>query len=247
MDRNPFEFEITKRMISRYVKPGDTVLDIGGGPGRYSIWLAAQGCKVTLADLSDNCIKFAKTKASELNLPLTTICADAREIGAAVSETFDHVLLMGPLYHLLEESDRITAVNSAMTKLKSGGCLFASFITLFSQAIEVLENYPEVILTQDPTYTKYLKDNKSWAYSGNEGFTAAYFITQNEVMEFMSKYPLKRLHFFAQEGIISMKQRESTNWSEDVRNAWLDVAFALCELPELIGYAQHLMYIGQKL
>lgn len=65
MDRNPFEFEITKRMLSRYIQPGDSVLDIGGGPGRYSLWLAGRGCSVTLADLSDNCAAFAAQKARE--------------------------------------------------------------------------------------------------------------------------------------------------------------------------------------
>jgi ubiquinone/menaquinone biosynthesis C-methylase UbiE len=38
-DRHPYEFELTKRMLDRYIRPGDSVLDIGGGPGRYSIYL----------------------------------------------------------------------------------------------------------------------------------------------------------------------------------------------------------------
>ena len=65
LDRNPFEFAITKRMLSRYIKAGDTVLDIGGGPGRYSLWLAEQGCSVTLVDLSDSCVDFAKRKGDK--------------------------------------------------------------------------------------------------------------------------------------------------------------------------------------
>jgi hypothetical protein len=34
------EFLLTCRMLDRYIKPGDRVLDIGGGPGRYSLYLA---------------------------------------------------------------------------------------------------------------------------------------------------------------------------------------------------------------
>ena len=30
------EYLLTSRYIDRYVKPGEKVLDIGGGPGRYS-------------------------------------------------------------------------------------------------------------------------------------------------------------------------------------------------------------------
>lgn len=36
LDRHPFEFAITTRMMDRYIKAGDSILDIGGGPGRYS-------------------------------------------------------------------------------------------------------------------------------------------------------------------------------------------------------------------
>ena len=43
------EFLLTCRMLNRYIKPGDTILDIGGGPGRYSHYLAAKDCKVTLS------------------------------------------------------------------------------------------------------------------------------------------------------------------------------------------------------
>lgn len=48
-----FEFEIAKHYLKKYLR-GKTVLDIGGGPGRYSVWLAKQGYDVTLVDLSEN-------------------------------------------------------------------------------------------------------------------------------------------------------------------------------------------------
>ena len=34
LDQNPFEFELTTHMMDRYIRPGQTILDIGGGPGR---------------------------------------------------------------------------------------------------------------------------------------------------------------------------------------------------------------------
>ena len=59
-----FEFEITRHMMHRYLKKGK-VLDIGGGPGRYSIYLAGLGYDVTLVDLSDGNVAFARKKAEE--------------------------------------------------------------------------------------------------------------------------------------------------------------------------------------
>ena len=58
--RFPHEKYITTHMIDRYIRPGDTILDIGGGPGQYSIHYARQGHDVTLLDLSGGNVSFAK-------------------------------------------------------------------------------------------------------------------------------------------------------------------------------------------
>ena len=46
------EFLVTCRFLDKLILPGERVLDIGGGPGRYSIHLAGRGCAVTLLDLA---------------------------------------------------------------------------------------------------------------------------------------------------------------------------------------------------
>ena len=78
------EFLLTIRFIDRYIKPGDTVLDIGGGPGRYSLYLAEKGCNVTLFDLSFANVDFAQNKANELSLSLTAIQGDACYVDAVL-------------------------------------------------------------------------------------------------------------------------------------------------------------------
>ena len=70
LDRHKVEFELSKRYMNRYIKPNDKVLDLGGGPGKYSLYLAERGCDVTLADLSPKNVDFALKKAKELGLPL---------------------------------------------------------------------------------------------------------------------------------------------------------------------------------
>ena len=57
------ELFLTCRFLERYIKPGGRVLDIGGGPGRYALWLSQKGCDVTLLDLSPANVRFAREKA----------------------------------------------------------------------------------------------------------------------------------------------------------------------------------------
>jgi 2-polyprenyl-3-methyl-5-hydroxy-6-metoxy-1,4-benzoquinol methylase len=146
LDRNPHEFELTKRMISKYIKPGDTVLDIGGGPGRYSMWLAGLGCEVTLLDLAPENVKFAQSKAVESGLEIKAIAGNALEADQLINGKFDHVLVMGPMYHLLNEADRFTAMNVALSLLKSDGYVYVSFITLFSGVYEPLSGKARTLL-----------------------------------------------------------------------------------------------------
>lgn len=82
-DTHPSEFFITTKMMERLIRPGEHILDIGGGPGRYSIYFAQRGCDVTLLDLSEGNAAFAREKAAQMGLPLKTFVGDAREGGHA--------------------------------------------------------------------------------------------------------------------------------------------------------------------
>ena len=62
LEKHPFEFLLTTGMMERYVRPGDSVLDIGGGPGRYSIHFAQRGCRVVLAELSRGNVALARER-----------------------------------------------------------------------------------------------------------------------------------------------------------------------------------------
>lgn len=243
IDNRP-EFLITRRYIERYVKPGDKVLDIGGGPGRYALWLAERGCDVTLVDLSSENVRFAREKAAALGLPLVALVGDARAASEAVGGAFDCVLLMGPLYHLLEESDRVKAVNESLKRLKPGGVLFASFIALFAGMIYAMKFAPELILDEGENefYQTVLHDRN---FAG-QAFTQAFFINQKEVLPFMAQFALEKLHFFGQEGILSPCEAGIMEKPQAIVDAWIDMAVQLAEREALLSWAEHLMYVGRK-
>jgi 2-polyprenyl-3-methyl-5-hydroxy-6-metoxy-1,4-benzoquinol methylase len=243
-DRHPYEFELTKRKLNRYIRPGDNVLDIGGGPGRYSLYFAERGCKVTLLDLSDSNIALAEEKARESCLSIKTIVGNALEAHKLLDETYDHVLLMGPMYHLLDEADRISAVNSALSLLKTGGTLAVSFINMFAGVIFYMTRQPEGLLI--PEEQVYIDKVLSGGSFSGDAFTKAYFANQNSILPFMEQFHLRKLHLFGQEGILSPCSYTIMQQTEEVQKAWLDLAEKLSEKPEYFSYAEHLMYIGRK-
>jgi 2-polyprenyl-3-methyl-5-hydroxy-6-metoxy-1,4-benzoquinol methylase len=245
LERGYFEFEINKRYIDRYVKPGFRVLDVGGGPGRYSLHLASRGAEVTLYDLSNENIRFTKKKAAETGLHIGAVCGDARFLNENVEGMFDAILLMGPLYHLTGEADRARAVRACIQKLKPGGYLFAAFISILGGMIFAGRDAPESILweNEDVFYEKIIARED---FAGM-AFTQAFFITPKNILPFMGQFPLRKLHLVASEGVCAPFSDRILAQPPEVRDKWLALSLALCEREEFFAMTEHFLYVGQKL
>jgi len=247
------EFLLTTRMMDRYIKPGDSVLDIGGGPGRYSFYLAEKGCDVTLYDLSQENVNHVMKHSFETGIAVKAICGDAREVDAVIgnidsgnaeSKQFDHVLLMGPLYHLLEEEDRIKAVDAALSLLKPGGLLFATFISMDGGLVFMLRELPEQFINPDEErFLTPLVNGENYAGSA---FTQAFFINRHNLLPFMSQFGMEKLHLFGQEGVLAPNVHTFMEQSPEVKEGLLKISEKLYEKEEYLSWTEHLMYIGCK-
>lgn len=240
------EFRFTVRYMDRYIRPGHRVLDIGGGPGRYSHYLAARGAEITLLDLSPEHARFAREKAEEMGLNIRAIAGDARFADELADGEYDHVLLMGPLYHLLEEKDRVKCVEAAMKKLKSGGTLWAAFINMTGDLIFRLRNDPSSILIAEGPDAAFREKLRQGVEYAGEAFTDAYFTWPKRAVEFMSRFPLDMLHIFPQEGLLAQCEDKILAAGEAVTEAWLDMSEAMCEREEYWNWGEHLMIVGRK-
>ncbi len=77
MSRAPSPF--LAAMVKRLGLHAGTALDIGGGAGRNSIFLALQGFRVTDVDLSRVGLDLAQQRAQLAHVPLTTVAADINQ------------------------------------------------------------------------------------------------------------------------------------------------------------------------
>lgn len=246
LDRHKIEFEITKRYMDQYIT-GEAVkiFDIGGGPGRYSLYLAEQGHKVTLLDLSQKNIDIAKTKSKELGIELEDyIKGDALDLAAYPPEEYDVVLLMGPLYHLIRAEDRQKSLNEALRLLKKGGILITSFISNYAplqEAFTYLDLGEQKSDMED--LFRYLNDGEN---NDSNGFTTAYFTSIDEAQNLMAENGLKQLTFAGVETVIIGKEREITELPQEQFNQWIDFCFRLSQDKSLLGSSMHYLYVGEK-
>lgn len=101
------------------VRRGDTVLDLGCGPGLYSSRLSLHGINVTGIDISNNSINYAQQAATKQGLDITYICGSFFDID--YEEKFDSILqIYGELCTFCDEK-RDQLLNIIHKSLKDGG------------------------------------------------------------------------------------------------------------------------------
>ncbi|MFW6029208.1 MAG: class I SAM-dependent methyltransferase [Halanaerobiales bacterium] len=247
LERHRIEFDITKRYLGEYIKNTSKILDVGGGPGRYSIHLARQRHEVTLLDLSSGNIHLAREKARDANVNIRDyIHANALELSEKVVGEFDVVLCMGPLYHLIEVRDRIKVIDECIKKLKKGGLFFAAFISAFAPIIDFIKNYPEEIINFKPNLLKYLEDGRNIVSEENPGFTDAYFIKPDEIEDFMDNFDLEKKIITGLEGLPAQSEAKINSLSEEAYQGWLDLVYQTSRNPLTWASSEHFLYIGKK-
>lgn len=241
LDRHKVEFDITKRYLDQYIQGNNLrIFDIGGGPGRYSIYLAEKGHQVTLLDLSGKNIEVGKEKAAEAGVVLEdAVKGNALDLSEYESEAYDAILLMGPLYHLINETDRRKAVENALRLLKKDGIIIAAFISQYAPIQDALLYCNEEFNTGE--LLDYLRDGVN---DEDKGFTTAYFIGIEEAKELMNSFDLKELVFAGVENILGSKEADII--ASPQYEKWIDIAYALSQDEKVYGTSQHFLYIGKK-
>lgn len=101
------EFERTQQIVGERVPAGAHIIDIGGASGLHAAALARRGDHVLLIDPVPRHVEAARRYGT-----FTAQLGDARSLPVD-DDSFDAALLLGPLYHLCERSDRLRAATAA--------------------------------------------------------------------------------------------------------------------------------------
>jgi SAM-dependent methyltransferase len=112
--------------------PPAAVLDIGGGTGAYARALTASGYQVRLVDLVPAHVEQVRAG----NPPIEAEVGDARDLRFA-SASHDAALLLGPLYHLHDRTDRVRALREAARVTRPGGLVAAAVISRFAGPLDL--------------------------------------------------------------------------------------------------------------
>ncbi len=239
------EYAVTLRALDEFLpRPPAAILDIGGGPGRYAIVLTERGYAVTLADLSRANLDFARERAAEANVTLAAIeHADARDLTRFSDSTFDAVLLMGPLYHLLDEGDRRRAVREALRVLRKGGTLFTAFITRYAPLRFWAKHDPTFVYEHRAAFEAMINEGLA---PDLRGFTDTYLERPDGVAPLVEQAGAATVTIVGCEGVLSMIRDRVNELTDDAWEYWIDLNYRLGKDPSTHGIAEHLLHVGRK-
>ena len=239
-----------RELILRFLPPPPgVVLDVGGGPGRYSCWLAEMGFEAHLVDPVEKHVRQAREASeSQPRHRLASVAlGDARSLDHR-DGAVDVVLLMGPLYHLTAREQRLMALCEAHRVLKPGGLLVAKAINRFASLLDALTKG----FIDDPDCLPILRrDLEEGQHRGHEDgssyFTTAFFHRPEELEAEV------REAGFHQRGLYSVKgpgelatDLEARMSDPEKRELLLDLIRSVEQEETLLGVSSHFVVVATR-
>lgn len=229
----------TQELLSRFLPaPPAAVLDVGGGTGAYAGWLASLGYRVHVID------PVAEHVAAAAKIPSVSAAAgDARHL-AQTDESQDAVLLLGPLYHLPDQGERLAALREARRVARPGAPIAAAGISRYATLMDVGSDGR---LTEDlEPFVSQLHATGQFR-AGVIGFTNAYFHLPEELQQDLIDAGLHDVEVFDIEGPSGPTLRAlGTDCLDQRLDAAVRAARMVEQDPRLIAASGHLLALGHR-
>jgi ubiquinone/menaquinone biosynthesis C-methylase UbiE len=236
--RPSLELIRTRVLLDRYLPgaPG-RVLDVGGGSGVHASWLAEKGYDVHLIDPAPLHVEQASTRGG-----FRASIGDARDLQEPDS-SYDIVLLLGPLYHLVDRNDRLRALREAHRVTRSGGIVIVVAISRYASTFDgYFRNYVD-----EQGFPAHMLEDLTTGQHRNPGghverFTTAYFHDTDDFRAEMTETGLRVDALVPIEGVL--------HWAPMIRQRVADpaqlpvvlAALAAMETdPAMTGATAHLL------
>jgi len=210
--------------------------------------LAARGYEVRLFDAVPRLVDVARQRNETAARRLAACSvADARELPEE-NESAAVVLLLGPLYHLVQEQERRAALSEAIRVLRPGGVLIAAGISRWASALDGLAR--ELLRDQEFAHIvqrDLVDGNHRNPTNRPDYFTTAYFHRPEDLQREVSNAGFEVEGLYGVEGPSWILPDFVERWTDrERREIILQVARALESEPSVIGCSAHLIVVGRK-
>lgn len=212
------------------------LLDVGAGTGAYSRPLYQEGYQVTAVELIRH-----NLRTMQMNEPgLDAREGNALDLSMFADESFDVVLLFGPLYHLISKEEKLKALAEAKRVLKAGGQIMISYC--MNEYAIITHGVKEGFLKE--SVLKHQVSDDFHVISQPDDLYS--FVRLEDIRELSDKAGLKRVKMIAQDGFAEYLKKEINAMDEETFELFLQYHLKNCERPEWLGFSRHVLDILTK-
>lgn len=232
------EFTTSIKYIEEYLSKMNNpkILDVGAGTGKYSIYLSNKGYDVTAVELVKHNLMTLKAK----NSPVKAILGNAINISMFNDNSFDMVLLFGPLYHLISKEDKLKALLEAKRIVKKNGLILVSYYmneyAIITHGFKD-NNILDAIKNNEVDENYHITPKKTDLYS---------MVRIEDINELNKLAKLKRIKILAQDGPSDYIRPIINKMDDKMFNEYIKYHLSICERKELLGASSHVLDILKK-
>ena len=243
-----FEFERIKELITLHISnPKSTIIDVGGGTGKYSEWLSNKGHKVHLIEPVLKHIRLAEKRAKKLKNPFTVEMGEAKNLPYN-NDSADLVILHGPLYHLQNREDRVHAILEAKRVLKKGGIILGFAINYTASTLVGLMNG---MIHANSFFDMCKKELTTGVHNAPKDFpfllADAFYHKPEGLKEEFLEQDLEFINIFAVESLIWLDSEYFANMLDKKKSKTLKELQKLTQNDEyLLPFSPHMMIAVKK-
>lgn len=232
------EFTTAVHYILKYLKEFDnpSILDVGAGTGAYSGYLFNLGYNVTSLELVKHNLMCLKRNYPDI----PSYLGNAKDLSRFDSESFDIIILFGPMYHLISDEDKIKSLMEAKRVIKKNGYIFISY--LMNDYAIIKHGFLDKNIIS--SFEGNLVDNSFRVISKEDDLYS--YVRVDDIDHYKDVCNLKRENIISQDGITDYFRRDINNLSEKEFNLYLDYHLSICEREEFLGYSSHVLDILKK-
>lgn len=243
-----FEFERIKSLIEKYIPSSSSkIIDIGGGTGKYSEWLAKKGHQVHLVEPIPKHIKLAKNRANKLKNKFSVQLGESRKLEFK-SNFADLIILHGPLYHLQKKEDRYLTISEAKRILKNDGIILGFAINYTASTLVGLLNG---LIHKKPFFEMCKEELTTGIHNPPDDFpwllAEAYYHKPEQLKSEFLNQELTHLNTYAVEGMAWLDKEYFANMLNDKKKRILLELIKITENDSyLLPFSPHMMIAIKK-
>ena len=241
---NETEFILTMHYLHRFLRPGAKIADVGAGGGTYTKVLADEGYSVDAVELTPSYVEEMNTLFAGCE-KVNVYEGNAKDLSFLNDNSYDIVLLMGPIYSLKDFEERKTACFEALRIAKPGGKVFISFCLQDAPLIH------EIFMGADPAnWIKEIGYDREKAIVTDNTGSSRILDTIADVDKLIdavcSSGNANKVCRFSQDGISQIIGKFVNSMDEASYNEWIQYLIATAERPELMGFSDHVVQVLEK-